>query len=325
MALHPASLSIKGEQLHDFPDSQKIYRRYFQIAGITVCVESDLDFNRIKFKDALLAFSVDGPGEDNVIFRHYFEIPGLEGIDLGQELYRKPPWSIYRKGDSWIYLGIMPPGLGGAFHKVAIFSNDYRRAIIHNSLQEKENILKNVWRSLSLFPTDQIWLGPLLADRQAVLLHAAGAIVNTKGLAFVGHSDAGKSTAMELLKSNFRAKSLPVEILCDDRVVVRNWTGSWHIHGTWSHGTTTDVSPSSAPLQAIFFLEQALDNKITPLIERKLIWSKLLATLVKPMMTAEWWTKELVILEQLIKEVPCYTMFFDKSGAIIPELERLVR
>ena len=43
------------------------------------------------------------------------------------------------------------------------------------------------------------------------------------------------------------------------------------------------------------------------------------------MMTAEWWTKELVILEQLIKEVPCYTMFFDKSGAIIPELERLVR
>ncbi len=325
MARHPAPLTAISDQLHDFPDSQKMYRRFFQIAGITVCVESELDFSRIRFKDALLAFSVDGPGEDNVTFRHYFEIPALEGIDLGRELYRKPPWAIYRKNDSWIYIGIMPPEFGEAFYKVAIFSNDYRRAIIYNSSKEKENILKNVWRSLSLFPTDQIWLGPLLADRQAVLLHAAGVIVKNKSLAFVGHSDAGKSTAMELLKSDRRARMLPVEILCDDRIVVRRWPDGWRVHGTWSHGTTTDVSPSSAPLQAIFFLEQALDNKIAPLIDRKLIWNKLLATLVRPMVTAEWWIKELDLLEQLIKEVPSYTMFFDKSGAIVSELERLVR
>ncbi|HOL17756.1 MAG TPA: hypothetical protein PLY40_05675 [Bacillota bacterium] len=164
-----------------------------------------------------------------------------------------------------------------------------------------------------------------MADRQAVLLHAAGVIVKNKSLAFVGHSDAGKSTAMELLKSDRRARMLPVEILCDDRIVVRRWPDGWRVHGTWSHGTTTDVSPSSAPLQAIFFLEQALDNKIAPLIDRKLIWNKLLATLVRPMVTAEWWIKELDLLEQLIKEVPSYTMFFDKSGAIVSELERLVR
>jgi hypothetical protein len=29
------------------------------------------------------------------------------------------------------------------------------------------------------------------------------------------------------------------------------------------------------------------------------------------------------VLEQIVNEVPCYTMRFDKSGAIVAELEKL--
>ena len=39
------------------------------------------------------------------------------------------------------------------------------------------------------------------------------------------------------------------------------------------------------------------------------------------MVTAEWWQKELDVLEQIVKEVRCYSMKFDKSGEIV---ERLV-
>jgi hypothetical protein len=34
----------------------------------------------------------------------------------------------------------------------------------------------------------------------------------------------------------------------------------------------------------------------------------LLTTQVRAMVTADWWQKELSILEQRVTEVPCYTM-----------------
>ncbi len=84
-----------------------------------------------------------------------------------------------------------------------------------------------------------------------------------------------------------------------------------------------DVSSAAAPLRAILFLEQSARNEIIPLTDRKLVWQRLLATLIRPLVTAEWWNKELDVLERIVDEVPCFTMRFDRSGAIVPELERL--
>lgn len=320
------------------------HRRYFQIAGITVCVESDVSFAEIEFKDEFTPFTVEGPGDDNVALRHYFELPDLTGKDLGEELYRKVPWAISRqKNGAWIYRGISPDDTDTNLHRVATFSADHTRGTIYSPPHDLEYIRKNGWYSLSLFPTDQIWLTPLLADRNAVLMHSAAAILNGQGLVFVGHSEAGKSTTMELLKDAARLpKSLEtsevsVEILCDDRNVIRKWNphpnpppfatgeGAWRVHGTWSHGTTADVSGASAPLRAILFLRQAPRNEITPLTDRKEIWRRLLATLIRSAVTAEWWQKELDVLEQIVAEVRCYTMQFDKSGAIVDKLVELAK
>ena len=293
------------------------HRKYFQIAGITVRMESDLDLSKIKFKDELKAFEVTGPGEDNVAFRHYFELPDLEGKDLGREIYRKAPWAISKKNGAFYYLGISPQPDDPSLHRVAVFTSDHTHATIYSLPRDEERIMDNGFQSLSLFPTDQIWLGPLLADRTAVLIHSAAAIINGHGLVFVGHSEAGKSTTMEILKAARKESGLNAEILCDDRNVIRKWPEGWRVHGTWSHGTTSDVSPSSAPLKAILFLKQDTKNIIEPLSNKKAVWKRLLATLIRPMVTAEWWQKELDVLEQIVNEVPCYTMSFDKSGAIV--------
>jgi MoaA/NifB/PqqE/SkfB family radical SAM enzyme len=315
-------------------DWRKNHRRYFRIAGITVRIESDLDLQKIMFKDELKSFEVSGPGEDNIEFRHHFELPDLEGKDLGRELYRKPPWAISRdKNGAWFYRGISPRDDDPSLHRVAVFNADYTRGNIYSLPRDRERILSDGWQSLSLFPTDQIWLGPLLADRQAVLVHSAAAVVSGQGLVFVGHSEAGKSTTMELLKAANREGRIAAEVLCDDRNVLRWWPaagadekgtgGQWLVHGTWSHGTTADVSPSSAPLAAILFLKQDKANRVEILADRKKIWHNLLATLIRPMVTAEWWQKEMDILERIVNEIPCYNMRFDKSGAIVDELVKL--
>jgi len=294
-------------------DLQDNHRRYFEIAGIHVRVESELDFNSVKFKEELAAFAVDGPGDDTVTLRHYFELPDWEARDLGTLLYCKAPWAISRKDGMWFYRAISPSG-----RRLAVFSADYRQATIYSTPRDVEQIRADGWCSLALFPTDQVWLVPLLADRHAVMLHSAAVILNQQGLLFVGHSSAGKSTTVKMLKKQ-------AEILCDDRNIARRWDAGWRVHGTWSHGEIADVSSASAPLRAILFLQQDSCNKIVRLTDPKEIWRRLLPTIIKALATAEWWQKELSVIESIVNEVPCYAMHFDKSGAIVTELEKLTK
>ncbi len=302
-------------------------RRYFQIAGITACVQGDLDFDTIRFKPELAAFAVDNPGDDIVTLRHYFHWPNLKGVDLGTSLYHKKPWAISRDPEhgTWYYRTLPLGGGDRPGHRVATFSADYTQGTIYSPPSKRAAIRANGWESLSLFPTDQIWLAPLLADRHAAILHSAATILNGQGLLFVGHSKAGKSTTVMMLKKARNHTGLPrqIEILCDDRNIVRRWADGWRVHGTWSHGDVADVSSASAPLRAILFLQKDTRNEITPLTGRKEIWKRLLATLIKPMVTAEWWQKEIDVLAQIVNEVPCYIMHFDASGAIVDRLATL--
>jgi hypothetical protein len=299
-------------------DSRGRNRRYFRIAGITVGLTSDLDFEGVTFQEALRPFAVPGPGDDNVTLRHRFGLPDLKGMDLGEVVYRKPPWQISRRGERWYYLGIKSEASDADLQRVALFKADYSTGTIYSpeSFAVMARDKRQGWPSLSLLPTDQIWLAPLLADRRAVLLHSAGVILDGAGLLFVGHSTAGKSTLMTMLRGRG-------EILCDDRNILRRWPDRWRVHGTWSHGDVSEVSAADAPLGAILFLRKDTRNTIAPLTDRREIWKGLLATLVKPLATAAWWNRQLDTLEQLVSEVPCYTVFFDRSGGVVPELESL--
>ena len=118
---------------------------------------------------------------------------------------------------------------------------------------------------------------------------------------------------------------LTVEILCDDRNIVRLHDDDWLVYGTWSHGDVSVVSAASAPLRAILFLEKAAENTLTLLTDRREITRRLLACVIKPFVTANWWHKTLDVIERLGPEVPCYVMKFDKSGEIVPKLVDLAR
>lgn len=300
------------------PQRKARHCRHFQVAGINVTVESDFDINSINFKNEFAPFAADGPGLDNVTLRHCFYMPNFSDQDLGTVLYRKPPWIVSRNNETWFYRGVSSEGDNPILHRVAVFNSDHTHATIYSPPSYAGHLQTIGWHSLSLLPTDQIWLAPVLADRSAVLLHSGAAILNGCGLMFVGHSSAGKSTTMTMLSDR-------AEILCDDRNVARRWESGWRLHGTWSHGDVADVSSNSAPLQAILFLKQDTHNDIELITDRKLCWRLLLATLIKSMVTAEWWQKELSVIERIVHEVPCYMMHFDKSGAIIEKLEKLTR
>jgi len=145
-------------------------------------------------------------------------------------------------------------------------------------------------------------------------LHSSGVILNGNGLLFAGHSGAGKSTMAIMLKGK-------AEILCDDRMIVRQQAAGFRIYGTWSHGDVPDVSSSSAPLRGIFFLEKAKENQIVTLTDKTKIVQRLLGFLIRPFVTADWWEKTLVLIDAVSREVPCYVLRFDKTGKVVRLLE----
>ncbi|MBN1996269.1 radical SAM protein [candidate division KSB1 bacterium] len=291
---------------------EQAHRRYYSCGDITFQIESDLPITDSTFQSKLKFFEVDGPGADTVKIRHHFSLPRLEKTAGEQDIYRKHPWAISRRGEAWIYRGILPNS--NDLHRVAVFNADHTRARIYN---KGDSVFRDgSCHSLTLFPTDQILLARLLADRNGCILHSGGVVLNDHGLLFLGHSEAGKSTMVTLLREN-------AHILCDDRIVVRRFRDFYRIYGTWSHGTVPDVSGRSAPLRAVFILEKAHNNQLIPLYDRAAIRRKLLACLIKPLVTADWWEKMLTLVEQMSREIQFYVVQFDKSGAIKPAIMEL--
>lgn len=183
------------------------HRRSFRIGGFRVEVDSEASFDSVDMKQELLQFQTEADAEPaHVTLQHQFHLPNIKPEDLGRQIYRKPPWAIYRNRDAWIYLGISPRADDPTLHRVAVFSADHRHGRIYSPPDQMRRS-RGQWSSLSLFPTDQIWLAPVLADLDAVLLHSAGALIHGQGVLFVGHSSAGKSTTMELLKAATTART----------------------------------------------------------------------------------------------------------------------
>jgi MoaA/NifB/PqqE/SkfB family radical SAM enzyme len=306
------AVARKNKGLKD--DWKKTHRRYFKIADITIQVESDLPITETTFHPNFRHFEVDGPGLDTIAIRHHFFLPDFNANDLGKELYRKPPWAVYKKGDSWIYLGISPAQGDESLDRVAVFNSDHTRVRIYN--EKEETFLKGNLRSLSMFPTDQILIARVLADRQGCYIHSCGVNYGGNGLLFAGHSEAGKSTMATMIKGK-------AEILCDDRIIVRGAADGFKIYGTWSHGEVPDVSANSAALKAIIFLQKADENRLTLLQDKQEITKRLLSCLIRPFVTADWWDKTLVFIEKLSAHVDSYVLEFDKTGEVINELRKL--
>ena len=259
-------------------------------------------------------FETTEVSDEMVAINHHFSIPEFRVDDLGKLVCLASPWAVHKKDDSWIYLGIPPSREYKDFHRVAVFSHDYSRSVIYNV--NEENFLKGKLQSLTLFPTDQLLLASILANRQGCYLHSCGLIFNGKGFLFAGHSEAGKSTIATMFKEK-------AEILCDDRIIVRRQSGRFRLYGTWSHGDVPEVSANSTFLEAIFFLEKSSENFILPMDNKKEIIRRLLSYLVKPLLTADWWDKMFWLIEKISNEVPCYVLYFDKSGKVLNLLEKI--
>ncbi len=111
-----------------------------------------------------------------------------------------------------------------------------------------------------VYPFDEVVFLARLSRGRGVLVHACGLTVDGRGLLFLGTSGAGKSTTARLWLERGG-----VTVLSDDRIAVRADGDGYRIFGTPWHGEAGLEAPISAPLDAVFILEQAPRTQIVEL------------------------------------------------------------
>jgi len=288
---------------------------YFKIAGITVEFRVDLPISTASFSANLQPFETGKADKDMVHIHHHFGLPPVSEYTADKLIYERDDLSIYKNPERITFICTLLNQNSQPLKQIAFVNPTYTDIQVFN---EREDIFREGdIPILSFYQTDQLFISRVLAQRQGCMIHAAGAIVQGKGFLFVGHSTAGKSTMIKLLGNN-------ATLLCDDRMIASKEQGGFRIHGTWHHGEIPEVSPLSASLDALFFLEKAPKNQLVQILDKKESFNQLSSCTIraiKPLSTIDWWTKTLSVIENLVAHVPCWSVQFDKSGEIVPVIK----
>jgi hypothetical protein len=149
-----------------------------------------------------------------------------------------------------------------------------------------------------------------LAARGGFGLHASGAILDGRAIAFAGVSGAGKSTLSEILAAE------GATILNDDRLGVVPDQEGYRLYGTPWHGTAAYASPQSGPLRAVFFIEHGDQNGAERLAHFPAVVN-LIARACPPYHSRELMARVAESCSAVAATVPCFRLRFLPDRRVI--------
>jgi hypothetical protein len=174
-------------------------------------------------------------------------------------------------------------------------------------------------RRLDVFghPVSEVLTVALLSRDRGVELHAVGLADNGQGELFCGVSGAGKSTTARAWCSE-----PGVEILSDDRIIVRKQGDDFWIYGTPWHGEAGFASSRSAPVKRLFFLRQGSDNALKRVSTREAV-ARLMTCCFPTFWDPEGMAFTLSFLEEMANSLPCYELTFVNDRSVVDFVRQL--
>jgi hypothetical protein len=245
-----------------------MFTYYLQIADINIAIISKTKvaaedpLSTGKFRSFLKA---DLPHKADVILKveAVEHLPLVKGKKILFKVKRNNPyarrktfdWSIYRLGTKFLLSS------RSNAHYNAVFNHRFTRGEI---CVEKSPGAVSWKMSQLLYGLLQLVVMHYLAiHKLGVLVHSSGIRSSGKGFMFSGKSGAGKSTSARLWKA-----AGGVEVLNDDRIIIRQIGSKFYIYGTPWHGDFSDyhaTMASRALLKGLFFIYHYPENSLKPL------------------------------------------------------------
>ena len=255
---------------------------------------------------AYLPFVVQGKTE--IRLRLHCGIPDLV---VGEKVFDSPPiWTLYREN-------------GASVIRLFPEMSDLQRTLFlpHHLKQADLTFANDCIRFIDPFfgPTIELLLIHYLAKKRGVILHACGIVIEDRGILFLGESGAGKSTLARMWD-----QENSVDILSDDRVIVRKQDREFRVYGTPWHGEAAFGSPREGRLERIFFLNHGKENSVKEMKGLDAV-SHLLTCSFPPLCDSQAMEFVLEFFSQLAAQVPCQELNFrpDKSAlALVKKISK---
>jgi hypothetical protein len=160
-------------------------------------------------------------------------------------------------------------------------------------------------------PTLELLMINYLAQGRGVILHGCGIEKDGEGILFIGESGAGKSTMANLWNADGG-----IEILSDDRIIVRRKGNDFWMYGTPWHGEAKFVSPRGVKLEKIFFLHHGQANKIFQMNGAAPVQNMVTCSF-PPFWDAKGMNFTLDLFSELATAVPCCQLDFKPDRSAI--------
>ena len=275
----------------------------FQIGGKVIALCSNKDQGNFSIPANYSVFITNNPNDVELSVRRD-ELPASENWQLAFKT--SGPTTYYRDGNSWIVYTQFSSEARP--HLVAAFDDNDRAGKIYDlAPAESSGMLPFPLR----YPLCEVLMADLLSKEDGLILHASGISSDGSGKVFVGESGAGKTTIAKLFLE--RDGSM---LLNDDRIIIRKKKNGYLMYGTPWHGELTQVSSQNVPLEKIFILNQARENRLIPLTPSQTA-TALFVRCFPPFWNPIGMDFTLQFIKGLVSSVPCYQLDF------LPEPELL--
>jgi hypothetical protein len=207
--------------------------------------------------------------------------------------------------------------IGGSVpYKTARFNSAFTEGDVQLYRRHFEDHLSDAAYPLQ-YPLDELVMIHLLSQGKGVEIHGCG-LLDSAGRAylFVGQSGAGKSTLAQLF-----VDCAGVSLLSDERVVLRTDRDPIAVYGTPWQGTAQLASPQSGALTAVFFLNRGATHAVAPLRGSRAA-ARLFSCAFLPFHSAAAVDRTMTAVEQVVRDIPCYDLWFAPDPSVIGVLAR---
>jgi hypothetical protein len=260
------------------------------------------------------------PGEIKNAYRSFFSTNkpdihlrmhlGAPQMKVGEKIFESSPiWTLYRRDEDFI-INLFEKMNG--LKRILRITRDFTSADLY--FTEPDGAFNDPFFG----PIIELLMVNYLTRVGSIIVHSCGINYRGKGILFVGESGAGKSTLTRIWN-----KEAGVEILSDDRIIIRKIDDRYWMYGTPWHGDAHFASPTKIKLEKIFFIKHGQANSARAVSGSFPVLQFLKASF------PPFWDKNCMefameFFNDLVAAVPCKELSFAPDASIVEFVDNLL-